>query len=497
MKPLGSDSPLAETFLNETWAALGGDPDIPDRVSFVGDRALPGCFGYTDLVAGTLGAASAAIAELLAAAGHEPPPVRVDRVLASGWVTSLTRPIQPRVPLAWPWTVNGEYQTADDRYLRLTAVFEHLHQRTIAALGNPRDRGELAAVIRSLPADEAERMVVEGGSVAAASRSIAQWRDHPQGRAVRAEPLIAVGERGGIEDRWKPTPGRPLAGIRVLDMTRVIAGPMATRWLAGFGAEVLRLDPPEFGEWIVEPDPIGLTLGKRCARLDLREEAGKARFLDLLASADIFVHGLRPGVFEKLGLGQELRDSINPGIVEVQHNAYGWTGPWRDRRGFDSIVCYSSGVWWETMRDAGHAEPSEKTLHLIQPILLDHCAGYLDAAAAVSGLTRRLKRGAGSLSRLSLARMLWMMIDGGRPQAEPALELPLDGPYEERIHMTPSGAVRRLEFPAPVTGNQFHWERPGDPYGTSSPEWITSRDVGRIDTSKDARATFSSQLSVQ
>src|SRR5262249_22990062 len=159
-------------------------------------------------------------------------------------------------------------------------------------LGDPRNREELAAAIRALPADLAEQMVVEAGSVAAASRSIEGRAEHPHGRSVRAEPLIDGRPRGRVGDPWGPTPRRPLAGIRVLDMTRVIAGPMATRWLAGFGAEVLRLDSPEYDEWIIEPDPIGLTLGKRCARLDLRTDEGKERFLELLAGADVFVHGL-------------------------------------------------------------------------------------------------------------------------------------------------------------------------------------------------------------
>lgn len=163
---------LTHSFFDQTWQALGGSADHARHVTFTGDRAFAGCFGYTDLCAATLGAASAAIAELLAVAGHAPPAVTVNREVASGWVVNLTRPLAPRVPLKWPWTVNGEYRTADDRYLRLTAVYQHQNARTLAALGNPRNADELREEIRSRRADEAEQAVVDGGSVAAASRSI-------------------------------------------------------------------------------------------------------------------------------------------------------------------------------------------------------------------------------------------------------------------------------------------------------------------------------------
>ena len=488
---------LSEGLFRYVWAALDGDPEIAQAVSFSGGQALPGCFGYTDMVAATLAGASAAISELLAAGGHAPRPVHVDRVLASGWVLNLTRPVAPRARLKWPFTVNGEYPTADGRYLRLTATHKHLQARTMAVLGCAETPEAVAAEILRHDADDIEQAIVDGGSVAAASRSIAEWAEHPHGGAVRTEPLIAVNERGGIEDRWRPTPGRPLAGIRVLDFTRVIAGPMATRWLAGFGAEVLRIDAPDFDEWIMEPGPIGLTIGKRCARLDMRTAEGREHFLRLLSEADVFVHGLRPGAFDSLGVGDEVRARANPNIVEVQHNAYGWTGPWAGRRGFDSIVCYSSGVWQETLRQAGFDKPSHETLHLIQPILLDHCAGYLDAAAAVRGLTRRLKEGKGSLSRLSLARMLWMMIDAGQPKPEPEIVLPVDGPYEDRVYVNPDGPVRRLKFPAPVADNPFFWERPGDTYGSSTPEWVTSRQVGRVSEIALEDAVFDSLVSVR
>ncbi len=159
---------------------------------------------------------------------------------------------------------------------------------------------------------------------------------------MAGEPLVAF-EPGSNRSasRWAPRPGRALAGLRVLDLTRVLAGPVATRFLAGFGADVVRIDPPGWDEPALEPE---VTLGKSCARLDLRRDADRATFERLLSGADVLVHGYRPGALDGLGYGAAARQSLAPGLVEVCLDAYGWTGPWAGRRGFDSLVQMSCGI---------------------------------------------------------------------------------------------------------------------------------------------------------
>jgi hypothetical protein len=201
-------------------------------------------------------------------------------------------------------------------------------------------------------------------------------------------------------------PERPLAGLRVLDMTRVLAGPMATRLLAGFGAQVLRIDPPGYDE----PNGIGtgdLTLGKRCATLDLRSAGGRAEFAALLAGADLLVHGLRPGALGALGLDADTRQAISPGLIEVTLNAYGWTGPWSGRRGFDTLVQNSAGLALAGGDWADTGAPYRWPLSI-----LDHSAGYLMAAAAVAAVARRARTGHGSVSRVSLARVAHWLTAG-------------------------------------------------------------------------------------
>jgi hypothetical protein len=140
---------------------------------------------------------------------------------------------------------------------------------------------------------------------------------HPQGQAVAEEPLIALTRAGAFSGRaWRPDPTRPLLGVRVLDLTRVLAGPVATRFLAGLGADVLRIDPPDWDEPAMVPD---VTLGKRCARLDLRDDEDRRRFERLLADADILVHGYRPAALDGLGLGEAQRRALNPGLIDCRY----------------------------------------------------------------------------------------------------------------------------------------------------------------------------------
>ncbi|MFT4085133.1 MAG: CoA transferase [Nocardioides sp.] len=451
--------------------------DLPagyaDEVTLVGDGSLHGYVGYTDVLAASLAAAALAVAELMAASGGERPAVSVDRRLVTGWAGGLLQPVGARPRSASPFRIGGEYPTADGRHLRITDANQRLQDRMLAVLGTGRDLAAIRAEIARSDADGLEDALLAGGGAAAASRSVSQWAAHPAGRAVAAEPLVAVETRarGGAEAGWQPSAGRPLAGIRVLDCTRAVAGPMATRLLAGFGAEVLRIDPPGYEEW-ADRDPTQLTLGKRCARLDLTSAEGRERFLELLSEADVFVHGFRPGVFEELGLGERERAAVRPDLVEVTHNAYGWTGPWAGRRGFDSTVFTSSGLLVESMRRAGTRDVTAPGI--VQHVIVDHCVGHVDAAAAVRGLTRRMLTGQGSRSRLSLAGNARFLADSAAPQG-PWIELPLSGPYEDRVVSGVWGPVRRLDSPVLVEGAPFFWERPGERYGSATASWSGRR----------------------
>ena len=465
-----SSGDLAERLFGAAWEALGG-PET--HVEFTGTKAFAVPFGVTQLGAAGFAAVGAALAELLSAATGDAPEVVVDRELASGWLRMTSIPVGDwQRPSPWH-DVSTDYPTADGRWVRLQANYPHLRDAAARALGVSVDRDAWAAVIAAAGADEIEQAIVDGGGAAAASRTLAEWAAHEQGRSVAVEPLIDRVDGEAVTDSWRPTPGRPLSGIRILDITRVLAGPMATRCLAGYGAEVLRIDPAGYAE--PNGDSGGdLTWGKRCAFLALDTDEGRARFLELLAGADVFVHGLRPGALEALGLGEEVRRSVRPGLVDVTLDAYGWSGPWNARRGFDTLVQTSSGISTELMHRFGLSQP-----RLLPAQVLDFATGYLMAASVIRGLTRRMTEGRGSSWRLALARTASLLISAGEPPAAPELTVPLSGPVEDRVFSSPQGAYRRLVFPLTVHGSPLFWERPGDPYGSSVPLWSTQPGSGR------------------
>ena len=345
------DAPTpASHFLAAAWRALGGDEAWLGRIEITGLGDLPSAFAVTGLAAASVGAAALAVAERAASARSRPPSVVVDRRLASLWFGFSLKPQGWALPPVWD-PIAGDYPAADG-WIRLHTNAARHREAALAVLGCVGERDAVAAAVRGAHADELEASVVARGGCAAVMRSLAAWADHPQGRAVAAESLVLVEEREAFAAADKPIdPARPLAGVRVLDLTRILAGPVATRFLAAFGADVLRLDPPEWDEPGVAPE---VTLGKRCARLDLKDAGGRARFFALLAKADVIVHGYRPGALDAFGLGEAERRRARPGLIDVSLDAYGWSGPWAGRRGFDSLVQMSAGVAAEGMRRFGN-----------------------------------------------------------------------------------------------------------------------------------------------
>jgi len=498
-----SEFPLQRRFFSEMWASLDGDKSWLDRVDFTDDVDIKSAFACTDLAAAAFAVCGSAVGELVATVGAPPESVRVGRAMASEWFrfpplapsrvldspagygepvvvesdrASVFAGIASVAPAVWA----NVYPTADDRWMFLRGGGE----KALKALGVEEDYDQVAAAIRSGEADEIEQIVVDAGGIIAANRTVDEWLAHPQGQAVNAEPIVSVTPGTTAASSWQPTPGRPLAGIRVLDLTRVVAGPLGTRFLAACGAEVLRIDAPDSEESQSYSMMGDVVLGKRWAFLDLRTAAGRDQFLKLLADADVLVHGYRPGGIDSLVAPAD-RAEARPGLVEVSLNAYGWTGPWRMRRGYDTITQWSTGLCDATtawaledperrlpINSLGRLVDASRPRHM--PVeALDFGTGYLIAAAAIRGLTRRLQTGAGSMSRLSLARTAGLLISGGPPAGESYVSIPLDGPYEDRIHTVNGAPTRRLRWPLEVAGNPLFWEHPGDKAGASTPTWST------------------------
>ncbi|WLH11581.1 CoA transferase [Pseudomonas hefeiensis] len=444
--------------LTSMQAALGL-PTTP--ITFTGDGGLPSAFAVTELACASVAAAGQAAAELIHQQTGRLPPVEVDRRLASFWFSTSLRPLGWSVPPMWD-AVAGDYATADG-WIRLHTNAPHHRLAAQTVLGTCNDRADMAAKVALWNKAELEHAVVQAGGCAAEMRSWQAWQIHPQGRAVNAEPLVHLEATAGQQPKpWLGTVAQPLAGLKVLDLTRVLAGPIASRFLAGLGADVLRIDPPGWSEPGVVPE---VTLGKRCARLDLHQPDDRVAFEALLMDADILLHGYRADALERLGYGAEQRQRIAPGLIDVSLNAYGWSGPWQNRRGFDSLVQMSSGIAEAGM---GWKQTDKPTPLPVQA--LDHGTGYLMAASAIVLLSRRLASGQGGSARLSLARTAKLLIEHGA--GDPTL-LRAEAEDDQGlvVEQTPWGPAHRLQVPLKITGTPLQWTLPAAELGAHRARW--------------------------
>jgi crotonobetainyl-CoA:carnitine CoA-transferase CaiB-like acyl-CoA transferase len=444
--------------LTSIQAALGL-PHTP--IPFTSTGALPSAFAVTDLACASIAAAGQTISQLLHQQTGRLPDLEVDRRLASFWFSSSIRPVGWSVPPLWD-PIAGDY-AAKDGWIRLHTNAPHHRAAAESVLGACADRAAMASKVAQWAKRDLEQAVVDAGGCAAEMRSWAQWQAHPQGQAVNAEALIQFDHhRSPNGTPWQGSVAQPLAGIKVLDLTRVLAGPVASRFLAGLGADVLRIDPPTWNEPGVVPE---MTLGKRCARLDLHDNADRRVFESLLKDADIVLHGYRADALERLGYGATERQKLAPGLIDASLNAYGWSGPWLNRRGFDSLVQMSSGI-----AEAGmHWKQADKPTPL--PLqALDHATGYLMAASVITLLAERLRSGRGGSARLSLARTAKLLIETGPGIAQP-LQAEEESDQGMLVEQTPWGPAHRLRVPLKITGTPLQWAIAASELGSHRAQW--------------------------
>ncbi|SHN47919.1 CoA transferase [Cryptosporangium aurantiacum] len=489
LAPSKGGQELTRWFTRQIWESLGEQSSDVDSLQVSGDGDLGTPFPIADLAAASFAVSGLSVASLLEASGLDAPAVAVDRPESVAWfdvplapTRYIDEPEQHGIHSRWM----AEYLTADDRWVRVQASFPSLRRRMCEALGVPEDPDDVARACRAESAEALESRLVRAGAVAAFGRSLAEWRESDQGRAVANEPIADLRATTSRSARWSPHPLRPLLGVRVLDMTRVVAAPMATRFLAALGAEVLRLDPPD-GDEVTMMKANDIVLGKRWAVLDAKTPEGRERYRQLLASADVFVHGYRPGALDALGYDADARAEISPGLVEVTLDAYGWTGPLSHRRGFDTVLQFASGLAHEHARwaneDPDHRLPLNSLGHRVDgsrprilPVeILDFSTGYQLAAAAINGLRRQLVTGQGSVTKFSLARTSTLLAQPEFTAGAAVIELPLSLPTGTRVHEMNRRPSRRLDFPFRVDGVDLYWDRPAEDAGSSAPQWATTR----------------------
>jgi crotonobetainyl-CoA:carnitine CoA-transferase CaiB-like acyl-CoA transferase len=449
--------------LSEFWE-LAGAP--PPPVRFVdADDVLPSALATTELALGAVAAAATAAAALSQARGGSLPMSRVDgrRVSAAYRSDRLLR-IDGRGMNGFA-ELSRFWPTADG-WLRTHGNYPHHRERLLSTLGlgEPAGADDVAGAIAQRSARDVEEALAAAGGIGVVVRSADEWRAEPQAFAVDAEPLVRWHSLGDAEvrrlDRSPTAPLRPMAGLRVLDLTRVIAGPVATRTLALLGADVLRVDSPRLPE--IDWQQVDTGMGKRSTLLDLDDGRDRATFDELLASADVVVTGYRPGALTAYGLGPDELAARRPGLVVASLSAWGDTGPWGGRRGFDSIVQAATGI--------AMAESADGTTPAALPAqALDHATGYLLAAAIMNALTRQLVGEGGMQVQMSLARTARWLLDRDRPKMPGSLPA-VDDLLRERA--TPSGQLRYPPPAVQVTSGPDDWTSVGGRWGTDPPKWL-------------------------
>ncbi len=369
-------------------------------------------------------------------------------------------------PEAWD-KIAGAYQCGDGRWVRIHTNFPHHRDGMLRMLGCVYDRAAVAEALKEWNAESLETVAADVGLVAAMMRSFEEWDAHPQGRAVAALPTLTITRIGDAPPQpFSRGADRPLSGVRALDLTRVIAGPVCGRALAAHGADVLAISAAYLPS--VAPLVIDTGRGKRAAFVDLRAAEGRETLARLISGADIFVQAYRPGALAGLGFGPDEVAAIRPGVVYVSLSAYGHAGPWARRRGFDSLVQAATGFNQAEAEAAGASEPQALPCQA-----LDHASGYLMAFGALAALARRATEGGSWHVQVSLAQTgAWLrglgQIENGFACAAPTLD-----DVADLLEEAPSGFGRLLavRHAARMSETPPRWTLPSMPLGTHAPAW--------------------------
>ncbi|WP_375264741.1 CoA transferase [Planktotalea sp.] len=441
-------------FWNELCDGVFGERIAPYRLTGAGH--LPSYFRTTDLAEASIGLAGVALARL--GVGET---VSVNQRRAALWFDMTLRPVGWEADSLWD-AVAGNYQCKDG-WIRLHTNAPHHRDAALSVLKVAADRDLVAGAVLDWNGEALEKAIVAANGCAAFMRTAKEWRAHPQGQALARDPLVQWQVCGDCAPR-----AATLKGLKVLDLTRVLAGPVATRVLAGFGANVLRIDPPSWNEPSVEME---VTLGKRCAGLDLRKSDDLARLKTLLQDADVFVHGYRADALERLGLGAEVRRALNPEMIDVSLNAYGWSGPWVGRRGFDSLVQMSCGIAATGMAESGANKPVPLPVQA-----LDHATGYLMAACVLEALKAR-SEGVLKSAKVSLARTALLLMKEPCAFVSEGAIVQSAADFSDGIEVTGWGDAQRVKLPLRNDGKLPEWPIAAGPLRRHEAVWREQSDL--------------------
>jgi crotonobetainyl-CoA:carnitine CoA-transferase CaiB-like acyl-CoA transferase len=454
--------------LADLWTSAGGEPAALDHVTLTGDEPLlPSTFRVAAAAQASIAASGLAAAHIWQARTGQSQAVTVDMPHAMVECRSeryLRVDGQPPGP-AWD-AIAGIYKTRDQRFVRLHTNFPHHRDAVCRVLNCKPERAAVQAALMQWDGEAFETAAYADGGVVALMRSYDEWSAMPHAKALAELPLLSIEKIGEAAPKPWPAGDRPLAGLCVLDLSRVIAGPVAGRTLAAHGADVMLISSPDLPAipWLT----IDTGRGKLTSFVDLRSEQGRNTLRELLAQADIFSQGYRPRALAALGFSPQGVAKIGPGIVYVSLSAYGHAGPWAERRGFDSLVQTATGFNHAEGEAAGVDGPKE-----LPAQMLDHASGYLMAFGAMMARARQSREGGSWHVQVSLAqtgRWLWNL---GRVPGGLATEDLKGNTVQRYTEQIPSGfgPLSAVSHSAVLSKTPAFWARPAMPLGSHPPQW--------------------------
>jgi crotonobetainyl-CoA:carnitine CoA-transferase CaiB-like acyl-CoA transferase len=453
--------------LSDVWTSVGGAASALDALTLTGEEPqLPSSFRVAAAAQVSIAASALAAAEIWKMRKGQAQQVAVDMRHAVVECRSerYLRVDNKPPPPAWD-AIAGVYKVSDG-FVRLHTNFPHHRDAVCKVLDCKAEREAVQAALMQWKGEAFETAAYAQGGVVAFMRSHDEWSATPQAKALAGLPLISITKIGEAAPRPWPPGERPLAGIRVLDLSRVIAGPVAGRTLAAHGADVLLVSGPELPAipWLT----IDTGRGKLTSFVELKSEEGRMALRELLAHADIFSQGYRPRALAGLGFSPEDAARINPGIIYVTLSAYGAAGPWAERRGFDSLVQTTTGFNHAEGQAAGIDGPRE-----LPAQMLDHATGYFMAFGAMMAKARQAREGGSWHVQVSLAqtgRWLWNLgrVVHGLDTRDITEEAVM--PFIETMD-SGFGALRSVRHSAVLSKTPAFWARPAMPLGSHPPQW--------------------------
>ena len=367
--------------------------------------------------------------------------------------------------------VMGVYPARDGRWSYLHCNFPNHRAAALRVLGVPEDREAVRRAVAKWDALELEEAIIAASGAGGMVRTMHEWATHPQAAAIASLPLMEIVKIGESPPEKLPDGHRPLSGVRVLDLTRVLAGPTCARTLAEHGADVVKITAAHLPNLGYQEYDTGH--GKLSAELDLREPKDLETLRALVRDADVFSQSYRPGTLAARGLSPEALVRLRPGIVVVSLSAFGHAGPWAARRGFDTVVQTVSGL---TVRQ-GELFPGATPGPQFYPVsAIDYLTGYLMAFGAMVALARRAREGGSWLVRNSLAQTgRWLLARGEVPEAElgsvPKEFTPAELERWTITSDTPAGRLHHLGPVVQLSETPPRWARPSVPLGYHEPVW--------------------------